>query len=163
MSLSSVKRVLKRAGCSKYSRWKKWHQYPSKPLVQRPGALVELDAMLDGPPGDDRLSAYALIDVYSRWAYASAVRRVNSRASAEVVARAQADAPFGFATLQTDHGSEFSKWFTTQCTARGITHRHTPGYAHPPTTPTWSGSSGRCRRSAWRACGHEHRGHCSRH
>src|SRR5436190_6319652 len=28
VSLSTVKRVLKRHGISRYSKWKKWHQYP---------------------------------------------------------------------------------------------------------------------------------------
>ena len=32
--------------------------------------------------------------------------------------------PFPFLTLQSDHGPEFSKWFTKQLTARGLSHRH---------------------------------------
>src|SRR3989338_10657283 len=31
ISLSSVKRTLKRCGISRYSKWKKWHQYPPRP------------------------------------------------------------------------------------------------------------------------------------
>lgn len=34
------------------------------------------------------------------------------------------DAPFAVRTLQSDHGPEFSKWFTKQCTANHIAHRH---------------------------------------
>ena len=47
VSLSSVKRVLKRYGCSRYSRWKKWHQYPPRPLAEKPGILVEIDTIHD--------------------------------------------------------------------------------------------------------------------
>jgi len=77
VSISSVKRVLRRHGVSKYSKWKKWHQYPVRPLPEKPGFLVEIDAVHEGAP-DDRLSAYALIDVCSRWGYAEPVLRVNS-------------------------------------------------------------------------------------
>ena len=31
VSLSSVKRIIRRFGCNRYSRWKKWHQYPPRP------------------------------------------------------------------------------------------------------------------------------------
>lgn len=37
---------------------------------------------------------------------------------------ARSAAPFTFATLQSDHGSEFSKWFTRRITERGMAHRH---------------------------------------
>jgi len=123
VSISSVKRVLKRAGCSRFSRWKKWHQYPQRPLVKSPGVLIEIDSMLDGQT-TDRLSAYALLDVYSRWAYASPIAQPNSRLSALFIKRAQEAAPFKFLTVQSDHGSEFSKWFTKIIEHRGISHRH---------------------------------------
>lgn len=124
VSLSSVKRTLRRCGISKYSRWKKWHQYPIRPTPEKPGFLVEIDAVHEGVP-DNRLSAYALIDVCSRWAYAEPVLRVNSRATTFFVKRAKEAAPFVFRTIQTDHGSEFSKWFTKTVNHAGVSHRHT--------------------------------------
>src|SRR3989344_3776977 len=69
VSISSVKRVLRRHSISKYSKWKKWHQYPPRPLPEKPGFLVEIDAVHEGV-ANNSLSAYALIDVCSRWAYA---------------------------------------------------------------------------------------------
>jgi transposase InsO family protein len=33
-------------------------------------------------------------------------------------------APFPFTTLQSDHGAEFSKWFTKRIVERGMAHRH---------------------------------------
>lgn len=123
VSLSSVKRVLKRFGCSRYSRWKKWHQYSPRPLPEWPGILVEIDSVHEGPP-QDRLSAFALIDVHSRWGYAEPTLRATSHQAARFVTRAQGTAPFSFRTVQTDHGSEFSKWFTKVVEHNGVTHRH---------------------------------------
>ena len=123
VSLSSVKRVLKRYGCSRYSQWKKWHQYPPRPLPLKPGLFVEIDSVHEGLP-QDRVSAYALIDVCSRWAYAEPTLRTTSHATARFVKRAQSIAPFSFHTIQTDHGSEFSKWFTKVVEHGGATHRH---------------------------------------
>ena len=123
VSISSVKRTLKRFGCSRYSRWKKWHSYPPRPLPKKPGILVEIDAMHDGPPAD-RLSAYALIDVCSRWAFAAPADRVNCHASARFLQHAAHVAPFRFRTIQSDHGAEYSKWFTKTIEHRGFSHRH---------------------------------------
>lgn len=123
VSLSSVKRTLKRYGIRKFSRWKKWHQYPPRPLADYPGMLVEIDSMLDGQ-STDRLSAYVLLDVCSRWGYALPVARINSHVSTRFVRQAQELAPFSFKILQSDHGSEFSKWFTKVIEYRGIQHRH---------------------------------------
>lgn len=123
VSLSSVKRVLKRFNCTRFSRWKKWHQYPPRPLAEIPGILVEIDSVHEGIPSD-RLSAFALLDVYSRWGYVEPILRANSRYAARFVARAKVVAPFPFCTIQTDHGSEFSKWFTKVVERHGVTHRH---------------------------------------
>ena len=123
LSLSSVKRVLRRHGLSRFSRWKKWHRYPPRPVPETPGILVEIDTIHDGGHGD-RLYVYSLIDVCSRWAYAEASLRINTHRSLRFVERARRRAPFQLHTLQSDHGSEFSKWFTTQVTARGMAHRH---------------------------------------
>lgn len=123
VSISSVKRVLHRLGISRYSRWKKWHQYPPRPMPEKPGFLVEIDSAHEGMPSD-RLSAYALIDVCSRWAYAEPVLRTTSYATARFLREAKEKAPFVFQTIQTDHGSEFSKWFTKVAEHDGVSHRH---------------------------------------
>ena len=123
ISISSVKRTLKRLGISKYSKWKKWHQYPPKPIPERPGLLVEIDAVHEGP-SQNRVSAYALIDVNSRWAYAEASLRINTWSTIKFVEQAKKIAPFTFQTIQTDHGSEFSKQLTKVIGYAGISHRH---------------------------------------
>lgn len=123
VSLSSVKRTLKRNHCSRYSRWKKWHQYPERPEASRPGILVQIDTILEGIPRQ-RLCTYTLIDVCSRWAHAYPTERINGYRSLMFVKKARIAAPFEFTTIQSDHGSEFSKWFTKQMIHQGLNHRH---------------------------------------
>jgi transposase InsO family protein len=123
VSLSSVKRVLKRHHVSRFSRWKKWHQYPPRPLPEKPGMLVQIDTVLDGPPSE-RLCVYALMDICSRWAFAWPIEHISSRASVRFLTAAQDSAPFQFRTIQSDHGSEFSKWFTKIAEHKGFSHRH---------------------------------------
>ncbi len=123
ISLSSIKRVLKRYGISRYSKWKKWHIYPPRPLPDKPGMLIQIDSMREGLPRE-HLYAYALIDVHSRWAWAKPIYDANSRASARFLYTAQRKAPFQFHNVQSDHGQEFSKWFTKVIEHKGVKHRH---------------------------------------
>ena len=121
VSLSSVKRTLKRYGMTRYSKWKRWHVYPSRPLPENPGILVRMDTVhrMVG-----HLYVYTLLDVRSRWAHAEACERIGAGRSVEFVRTGRCILPFSIRTLQTDHGSEFSKWFTRQMVADGIQHRH---------------------------------------
>ena len=121
VSLSSVKRVLKRFGCSRYSRWKKWHQYPERPLAEKPGILVEIDTIHDGPH-EDRLYVYTMLDVCSRFAHALPTEHINTHRKLRF--GREAPLPFPVAHLQSEHGPEFSKWFTKMVAVDGIAHRH---------------------------------------
>lgn len=123
VSLSSVKRTLKRCGLTRYSSWKKWHQYPPRPMPERPGILVEIDTIHDGPH-EDRLYVYTLLDVCSRYAYAEPSLKISTHQSLRFIRNSRIILPFSITTLQSDHGPEFSKYFTTQIGARGIAHRH---------------------------------------
>lgn len=123
VSVSSVKRTLRRHSISRFSRWKKWHVYPPRPIPEKPGILVQIDTMQDGIPAD-HLYCYALIDVCSRWGDAVSVGRINTYASLRFVEHSQGNAPFSFHTMQSDHGSEFSKWLTNRLQERGLAHRH---------------------------------------
>ena len=124
VSLSSVKRVLKRAGVTRYSKWKKWHRYDPRPMPEKPGILVEIDTIVDGPH-DDRLYVYTMIDVCSRWSYAYPLESISARASWEFVQSAQKTLPFSLTLLQSDHGAEFSKHLSKRLLAHDIAHRHT--------------------------------------
>ena len=123
VSLSSVKRTLKRCGLTYPSPWKRWHTYPPRPVPAQPGILVQIDSMQDGL-AVEHLHAYALVDLASRWAYAEATPCVSTHRSLAFVENARCSAPFPFRTLQRDHGTEFSKWFTKRIVERGMTHRH---------------------------------------
>ena len=85
--------------------------------------LVEADA-IHIMTLECRLYVYTLLDVHSRWAHAIPSERISTHRSLRFVEQAHDAAPFSFQTLQTDHGSEFSKWFTKRLDERGIAHRH---------------------------------------
>ena len=97
--------------------------YPPRPMAEKPGILTQIDTIFDGPV-DNRLHVYTLIDVCSRWAHALVVSRINTHKSLFFVKQAKDIAPFEFQTIQSDHGSEFSKWFTKRILENGLSHRH---------------------------------------
>jgi transposase InsO family protein len=123
VSLSSVKRTLSRQGLiRKRSPWKRWHAPSPRPAADRPGAFVQTDTIHLAVNGKTVLYVFTLIDVLSRWAYARAYRRANTRTALQFVKQAQVAAPFLFDCVQTDNGSEFSSHFTERVQIR---HRHT--------------------------------------
>ena len=122
VSLSSVKRTLDRRGLiKKRSPWKRYHAPLDRPLVAYPGDLVEVDTIHLMETKVSRIYVYSLLDLYSRWAYAKAVRRINARASVSFLNQARRSSPFPFHCLQSDHGSEFSQHFSERIK---IIHRH---------------------------------------
>jgi transposase InsO family protein len=125
VSLSSVKRTLKRHGCIRpRSPWKRWHFSDPRPLALNPGDLVEIDTVHIVPRRYEtyaKFYVYTLLDVFSRWAWAKVYARPNTHNSVYFVKEAQRYAPFSFTYLQTDHGSEFSTWFTENVK---VQHRH---------------------------------------
>lgn len=125
VSLSSVKRTLDRCGLlKKRSPWKRPHDYTERPDAAYAGALLQIDTIHIIAPDGGRIYIYTIIDLFSRWAYAEAVEKIGAQASVQFVERAQRTAPFPFAMIQSDHGSEFSIWFTHGCWRMGIDHRH---------------------------------------
>lgn len=126
VSFSSVKRTLDRTGLlRKRSPWKRPHDHTPRPDVNNAGDIVQIDTIhLTGPMGE-RIYAYTLIDLHSRWAYAKVVRRISAGASVRFVREAQKRSPFQFRMVQSDHGSEFSTWFTHAVWRMEMKHRHT--------------------------------------
>lgn len=122
VSLNSVKRKLDKAGLiNKRSPWKRLHLSGERPKALKSGDLVEVDTihLMDSPTS--RIYVYTLIDVFSRWCYAWATDRINTRLSIGFLKLAQGLAPFKFNCIQSDHGSEFSQHFTERIK---ILHRH---------------------------------------
>lgn len=125
VSLPSVQRTLDRCHLlKKRSPWKRPHDATPRPEVTRVGALVQLDTIHIIAPDSSRIYVYTLIDLFSRWAYAEVVERIGAEASVQFVGRAQKAASFDFEMIQTDHGSEFSTWFTHGLWTLKIGHRH---------------------------------------
>ena len=123
VSLSSVKRTLDRTGLiRKRSPWKRIHPYVPRPDITAPGALLQVDTIHLMVGEKQRIYVYVLIDVYSRWVWARAYRRINGRTSVIFVHEAERHAPFRFAMIQTDRGPEFSSWFVSRITQ---SHRYT--------------------------------------
>lgn len=125
VSLSSVRRTLERTGLiRKRSPWKRWHSTFARPTAENPGDLVQIDTIHIHFRGKPIFYIYTLIDLFSRFAYAKVVWRINTHASLEFITEAQKIAGFSFRVVQSDHGSEFSSWFTEQIGVLGIAHRH---------------------------------------
>lgn len=147
VSLSSVKRTLCRQGLIARSPWKRWHQATPRPVPQKPGILVEIDTIHIGQALKDRFYIYTLLDVCTRWAHAVVSSRINTHKSFFFVYEAQQRCPVRFQTLQSDHGQEFSTWFTEHAQKAGYTHRHSR-----VRTPTDNGHLERFNRTLQEEC-----------
>lgn len=121
ISLSSVKRILRRHGVNRYSKWKKWRKSPPRPVPTAPGLLVEADTVHRGR--EDKLYIYTLLDVATRMAHATVVERISAARSVRFVVAAQERLSFPFVTVQTDNGPEFGKHLSRELGVRGIAHR----------------------------------------
>lgn len=125
VSLPSVQRTLDRLGLlKKRSPWKRPHDATPRPEASFAGALLQTDTVHILAPDGTRIYVYTLIDLYSRWAYAEVVEHIGAEASVQFIVRARTVSPFPFTMVQTDHGSEFSIWFTHALQRMGIQHRH---------------------------------------
>lgn len=125
VSLPSVQRTLDRCHLlKKRSPWKRPHDPTPRPENAHAGALLQADTVHILAPDGTRIYVYTLIDLYSRWAYAEVVEKIRAETSASFVKRAQKKSSFRFEMIQTDHGSEFSIWFTHSLWRMNIKHRH---------------------------------------
>jgi len=125
VSLSSVKRTLKRTHLIRQrSPWKKWHYSLPRPIAENQGDLMQLDTVHFQTSSGKRFYVYTIIDLYSRWAYAKVVKRISAGISAQFLAEARLNAGFEFKMVQTDHGPEFSQYFTLATNRAEISHRH---------------------------------------
>ena len=123
VSLSSVHRTLDRHGrLKKRSPWKRYHPPVPRPYVEKPGDLVQIDTihLMTGPKS--RIYVMTLIDVCTRTTYAKCYEKLNSQVSVDFLNEAEQQSIFDFKMIQTDHGSEFGKWFAER-TKRN--HRYT--------------------------------------
>lgn len=123
VSLNSVRRTIDRHGLmKKRSPWKRYHPHQERPVPMKAGDLIELDSIHIMVNEKKRIYVLVLIDVFSRWAYARAYKKLSGATTIQFVAEAESKAPFQFGMLQSDHGPEFSSWFVQRIES---THRYT--------------------------------------
>lgn len=126
VSLSSVRRILKRHHCFDGARKKRVRSdNPKRPLVTRPGELVQTDTIhYICPHTGRRRYVYTVIDLYTRMAYAEVQPRILPGLAAGAILRAQTQFGFSFAMVQADNGPEFSRYFTQRLGSQHISVRH---------------------------------------
>ena len=128
LSLSSVRRILKRHGCLNARRKKRNRQHKGlpRPKVLMPGDLVEIDTIhLFNPISKKKRYLYTVIDLYSRASYTKAYDELRPGLAAQTIFEAQKKLGFKFKVVQADNGPEFGAYFAKKLEAKNITVRHT--------------------------------------
>ena len=128
ISLSSVRRILKRNNRTlkpKYHRNRQYKGIP-RPKVLMLGDLVETDTIhLYNPVSKQKRYIYTVIDVYTRMAYARVYKELKPVNSLNTILEAQQYFGFQFKMVQSDNGLEFSKYLSDRLETKGIKVRHT--------------------------------------
>jgi len=126
ISLSSVRRILKRHHEINGRKKRVRRDNPRRPHVTRPGELIETDTIhYVCPTTGRRLYVYTVIDVFSRMAYAEVHTRILPGIAANVVYHAQLELGFEFTMVQADNGPEFSRYFEQVLKGKDMPVRHT--------------------------------------
>lgn len=126
VSLSSVRRILRRHHCFDGARKKRVRpDNPRRPHVTRPGELVQTDTIhYICPLTKRRRYVYTVIDLYTRMTYAEIQSRILPGLAARAILRAQDSFGFSFAMVQADNGPEFGRYFAQRLNNTGIAVRH---------------------------------------
>lgn len=126
VSLSSVRRILKRNGCFAGARKKRVRpDNPRRPHVTKPGELVQTDTVhYVCPLTKRRRYIYTVIDLYTRMTYAEVHSRILPGLAAQTVLHASQRFGFAFQLVQADNGPEFGRYFAQVLASKGIAVRH---------------------------------------
>lgn len=126
ISLSSVRRILKRHYEVNGRKKRVRPDNPRRPHVTKPGELVETDTIhYICPDTKRRLYVYTVIDVYSRMTYAEIHPRILPGLAAKVILHARNELGFDFVMVQADNGPEFSRYFEQVLRGHSMSVRHT--------------------------------------
>jgi transposase InsO family protein len=126
ISLSSVRRILKRHYEINGRKKRVRPDNPRRPHVTKPGELIETDTIhYICPNTKRRLYVYTVIDVFSRMAYAEVHPRILPGLAANVVLHARMELGFEFTMVQADNGPEFSRYFEQVLRGQDMPVRHT--------------------------------------
>ncbi len=126
VSLSSVRRILKRHHCFDGARKKRVRSdNPDRPWVRAPGDLVQTDTIHHVDPRSGRkLYYYTVIDLYTRMTHTTVSTRLQQGLAARTVLEASNKFGFLFRVVQSDNGPEYSRYFESQLRRANITPRH---------------------------------------
>lgn len=124
ISLSSVKRTLKRHGLTRRKKQAKYYIPLPKPTHIKLGSLIQMDTIHIVRGDYSRFYVYTIIDVFSRMAYAEYQSKLLQKTSFEVLLRAQKYFGFQFHMIQTDNGPEFKDGFLFSLSRKRIHLRH---------------------------------------
>lgn len=127
VSLSSVRRILRRHHCFDGARKKRVRpDNPRRPHVTRPGELVETDTIHHvDPQSGRRLYYYTVIDLFTRMTHVTLAPKLSPGLAAQAVLGAQQSWGFPISMAQADNGPEYGRYFEQLLRSRGITTRHT--------------------------------------
>lgn len=125
ISLSSVRRILKRHHYINGRKHRVRPSNPIRPLVTKPGELVQTDTVHYVCPYTKRRKyVYTVIDLYSRMTYAEIHSRIRPGIAAKAILKAKEQFGFSFNMVQADNGPEYSHYFEDYLSRRGIPTRH---------------------------------------
>ena len=123
VSLSSVKRTIKRNELWRKKRRYRWNE--KRPLPTAPGELVQTDTVhYVNPLNHSKLYIYTVIDLYTRMAYARISPDLTEKGATETILEAQKFMGFSFKMVQSDNGAEFQTHFQGWLNGKGIKTRH---------------------------------------
>ena len=128
ISLSSVRRILKRHSRLNKTKYHKNRQYKGikRPEVLFAGDLVEIDTIhLYNPISKQKRYIYTVIDLYSRMSFARVYKELKPGHSVNTILEAEQYFGFKFKMVQSDNGLEFSRYFENKLENKGIKIRHT--------------------------------------
>lgn len=125
ISLSSVRRILKRHYALKGRKKRVRPDNPKRPLPTKPGELVQTDTIhYICPLTKRRRYVYTVIDLHSRMSYAEVHSRILPGLAASTVLQASRQFGFAFQLVQADNGPEFGRYFATCLARNNIRLRH---------------------------------------
>jgi transposase InsO family protein len=126
VSLSSVRRILRRYHVINGRKKRVRPDNPRRPHVTRPGELVETDTIHHvDPTSGKRLYYYTVIDLFTRMTHVTLAPKLSPGLAAQAVLEAQHVWDFPLCMVQTDNGPEYGRYFEQVMRGRGITTRHT--------------------------------------
>ena len=122
ISLSSIKRVIKRNELWRKKRRYRWNE--KRPLPTAPGELIQTDTVhYVNPLNHSKMYIYTVIDLYTRMAYAKISPNLSEKGAAETIFEAQEFMNFPFKMVQSDNGAEFQNHFQGRLNSKGIKTR----------------------------------------